>query len=130
MNFIELKISQNHTILINLETRGVLRIKNDDGFKDIYAKYGPTTLSRALLAAYHIHYGEEIDITQNSLTVELWAHLYPDRIVNTLMGREVFSPFNKFLRRIKHSTKVIDCGEAHLDNNRWLWDFLSHFILF
>lgn len=130
MKYQKLTIAKNKEIQINLETKGVIRIKNDQAFKDIYAEVGPSPLAVALLAAYHVRYLRPLAITEKSLTVELWAHLYVDILVEECKKRKLLLRIEKLLQRIKRSTKVIDCGEASLDSNRWFWDLLSHLLLF
>jgi hypothetical protein len=71
--------------------------------------------------------GSRLKITNKSLIVEIWGHLYASHFANALkklIKLKIISDFSTFI--IKRSD-TIDCGEADIDTNRKFWDVLSNF---
>lgn len=59
-------------------------------------------------------FGEDIDISDMSLAVELLGHAYPDKISR------------KFgIKAVSKRTAIIDSGTKQVDSNRVVWDKLS-----
>ncbi len=110
--------------------QGVVRIENSEELLT-YIGGNPGTRTRQLVEAiqaiYSQNYGSRLDIADNSFIVEIWGHTYFEysMLRNERLGRFLF-PFGLY-RRLVDSCKVIDCGEARIDGNRWLWDLLSVF---
>jgi hypothetical protein len=71
--------------------------------------------------------GKRLKITNKSLIVEIWGHLYASHFANALkqlVKLKIIADFSAFV--IKRS-EIIDCGEAEIDTNRKFWDVLSNF---
>jgi len=84
-------------------------------------------LIETIKAAYQNCYGKELNITNDSLVVEIVVHVYCDYIG---LG------FNRFVRihwiqnlvaKLLKRAEIVDCGEKDVDSNRWIWDCLSKF---
>ncbi len=111
--------------------QSVVRIENNEELLT-YIGGNPRTRTQQLVEAiqeiYSENYGSRLAITDNSFIVEIWGHTYFEysMLRNERLGRFLF-PFGLY-RRLVDSCKVIDCGEAHIDGNRWLWDLLSVFV--
>lgn len=60
-----------------------------------------------------------LKISDRSLVVEIYAHIFPDKIADLI-------PFG-IGDIIQEKTEVIDCGEEGFDSNRFLWDFIADF---
>lgn len=114
--------------LIVIFGQGVVRIENNEELL-AYIGESPNMRTRQLVNAiqeiYIQSYGSRLGITDNSFITEIWGHTYFEYTMlrNERLGRFLF-PFGLY-KRLVDSCKVIDCGEASIDGNRWLWDVLS-----
>jgi hypothetical protein len=76
-------------------------------------------------AQYYGFFGKELDITTDSLIVEIWGHVYFEYYVLAIKELLKLKLIEGFLESILEPSEVIDCGESGLDNNRKLWDMLA-----
>ncbi len=117
--------------LIVIFGQGVVRIENNEELL-VYIGESPYVhtkqLVEAIQAIYSQSYGSRLGITGSSFIIEIWGHTYFEYTMlrNERLGRFLF-PFGLY-KRLVDSCKVIDCGEASIDGNRWLWDVLSVFV--
>ena len=84
-------------------------------------------LARQIKDDFRTIHKRELEISDHSLIVEIWGHLYYEYYVLRLRH---FLPGRRLKAWAKKSTKpsaVIDCGEKGSDKNRFLWDFLAVF---
>ncbi len=111
--------------------QGVVRIESNEELLD-YIGENPAIHTRKLVETiqeiYIRNYGRKLKVTDNSLIIEIWGHTYFEYFMlrNERLGRILF-PFGLY-RRLVASCEAIDCGEAGIDGNRWLWDVLSVFV--
>ncbi len=117
--------------LIVIFGQSVVRIENNEELLE-YIGESPYVRTKQLVevvqAIYSQSYGSRLGITDNSFITEIWGHTYFEYTMlrNERLGRFLF-PFGLY-KRLVDSCKVIDCGEARIDGNRWLWDVLSVFV--
>ncbi|MBR5931916.1 MAG: hypothetical protein IKZ95_07840 [Lachnospiraceae bacterium] len=81
-------------------------------------------LAHKILKDYQEEYGEELKITEKSLACEIYWHYYfldKATAFERRFGKKKFTSW--LIRHIDTS----DCGERKVDNNRFVWDLLSHF---
>lgn len=83
-------------------------------------------LSAYILKKYEETYGKELQISLKSLAIEIYAHFWVQEFFFKM--QDIFGKRALFDKFILH-TSVIDCGEKTVDNNRWIWDFISIFYL-
>lgn len=94
---------------------------------------GALDLSDHLHAQYRTHYDTPLDIGRHSLAIEILAHVYVDNIAEALesiadrLSSDMANPVSGLMERVRRHTGVIDCGESSVDNDRFVWDFLSPF---
>lgn len=62
-------------------------------------------------------FGREFEVTDRSLVVEVYGHIYPDKIAD-------FFP-EGIGNIIQNRTEVIDCGEMGYDKDRIIWDTIA-----
>ncbi|MCQ2507678.1 MAG: hypothetical protein MJ097_02680 [Dorea sp.] len=109
-----------------------VHVTDDQILKD-YMGYD---LEKALVLAKYIkrnykrEYGKPLYITTMSLAVELIGHFWMQEMALKIKGslgrgRSLPNPLIRICDRILLSTEVIDCGERHCDNNRFVWDILA-----
>lgn len=109
----------------------IIRVKSDAALK----KYMTARISNAYRLAryikdcYYRAYNKPLRITTRSLAVEFWAHFtvqqavfFKDKVTDRTIHRRIMARISDKL--LLH-TDVIDCGEIHTDNNRFVWDLLS-----
>lgn len=76
---------------------------------------------------YQEQFNKPLDISNNSLIVEILVHIYCDYI-GLLFNRIVkIKPIQKIVNKLLERAEVVDCGEKEKDSNRWVWDFLSSY---
>lgn len=101
-----------------------VQIKTDQALIDFLSD--PKTKGSLLLSDYvHQLYEEEIgrplNITRDSLAIEILGHVYIAsfaKMAETTKSAELQAAVQK----IKNHTDVIDCGEKDIDSNRYVWD--------
>lgn len=72
--------------------------------------------------AFHIINKRPIRIKNNSLIVEVIAHLYVDQFFKKLYDIFGSSLLRYISQRVSKHAYQIDCGEWGYDENRWFWD--------
>ncbi|PWS29127.1 hypothetical protein DHW03_04695 [Pedobacter yonginense] len=78
---------------------------------------------------YENHLGKPLMITNDSLIVEIVAHVYCDYI-GLIFNRLVkISLIQRLVTKLLKRAEIVDCGEKGVDSNRWLWDYLARYKL-
>ena len=75
---------------------------------------------------YFLHFGSELDVSNDSMIVEIWGHVFASQVasaVKKLIRLDLVEDLADFV--LKRSD-VIDCGESEVDLNRSLWDLLAN----
>ena len=112
---------------------GLVQITCDIALKEYLDKKGNGALKLGshILRVYEEHYKKALNISLDSLAIEILAHTYIDsfsRSISTADGilpDVLEEPLDKLMESIKNHTEIIDCGESQIDNNRWIWDMLT-----
>ena len=103
---------------------GVVHIDNDSALKN--SSLNSWDIASEIKAKYKSVYGVKLDITTNSMAIEIEGHVFPDkmaRYVKSLPGVPDFVV--DFCTDVLERTEVIDIGESNKDSNRWVWDLLD-----
>jgi len=105
--------------------RQVLHVWNDETLRKLIKedRRNIRALARALRSEHESRFGEELRITENSLTCELAVHYRVYRFVKNLP--KALQEKGPICRRALRATAVIDCGEKKEDTNRFVWDILA-----
>lgn len=74
---------------------------------------------------YMHHLGKPLQIRDESLLLEILAHLYAGDVARALRHRTNIKFIHKITDLVIERADHIDCGEGDVDKNRWLWDLLS-----
>lgn len=76
---------------------------------------------------YEAKFNCSLKISNDSLITEIIVHIYCHyiglkikRFINIKLLKHLII---SMLKRVE----IIDCGEKNIDNNRWLWDYLSKY---
>ena len=105
----------------------LVRVVNDDVLMNALRDGKRRTahlLAGQILEEYREQFGEELKITEKSLACEIYWHYYCLKIALAIEKRFGKKRFTTWL--IRH-IDISDCGERAVDNNRFVWDALSHF---
>ncbi len=108
--------------------QGSIHIVNDTALWTLLegtVKENTITLVTWIREQYQALLGKDLDITDDSLAVEIWGHVYFEYYLLILKELVRLQLLNDLLEPLLAKSDVIDCGEAGLDNNRKLWDMLA-----
>ncbi|SFG58586.1 hypothetical protein [Pedobacter insulae] len=84
-------------------------------------------LAKLIKADYQRLFGKRLKITNASLMVEIWGHLYASHFANVIKELIKLKVIGDLTALINKRSDTIDCGEADIDTNRGIWDTLSKF---
>ncbi|MDO5725715.1 MAG: hypothetical protein Q4P29_05350 [Tissierellia bacterium] len=125
MQFEKIRIDNDDYLEINLDTENIIRINNNENLKAVLKKYGNKILARKALDAYYKRYDRSLDITANSVAIEISGHAIPDDIAKQLEQKNLPSILKEALEKIIKHTDIIDIGTKDVDKNRWFWDAIA-----
>lgn len=118
-----------HRLLVVFEHQ-LVRIKKPKSLQKFLSadiEMRSEVLANCIKADYAAFFNKELAISNNSLIIEIWGHVYASyfaKAVKNLIDIKLVDNFANFV--IKRSD-VIDCGEADIDSNRKFWDILANF---
>jgi hypothetical protein len=81
-----------------------------------------------ILEQYHLYYGRSFSVHPDSLTVEIWGHVYFEYFALVSEKLIQLKLVGKLTTKLISYCEIIDCGEDGYDDNRGLWDSLAPFI--
>ena len=113
----------------------LVQITCDDALKNYLEApgNGALQLSAHILAEYKKRRESELNISQDSLAIEILAHVYSDSFAEAVSAAGSRLPsvlshtVHKLMKQVTVHTEIIDCGESSIDNNRRIWDALTTF---
>ncbi|RYG19784.1 MAG: hypothetical protein EOO07_06175 [Chitinophagaceae bacterium] len=74
---------------------------------------------------YKTIFERDLKISNRSFIAEICGHLVAYKVSVWIKKHFKFSLVQKLAKFAAHRSGVIDCGEAKVDTNRWLWDFIG-----
>ncbi|MBS5932235.1 MAG: hypothetical protein KIC94_05095 [Clostridiales bacterium] len=92
---------------------------------------GAVELSKYIKENYKKYRNKNLDISIDSLAIEILAHAYIDKFAETIekinnrLTKNDKNEIIKVMEKIKNRTEIIDCGEKAIDSNRIVWDMLK-----
>ncbi|MDN3585794.1 hypothetical protein QWY86_03890 [Pedobacter aquatilis] len=117
----------NYRIKVSLDD-GLIRLKSDKALW-LYLDGGSISqtlkLVRFIKTDYEATFEKQLNISDNSLTVEIWAHVYSHYFGLLLNKYNNIKWLKKILLKGIERAEIIDCGEKYKDTNRWFWDLIS-----
>lgn len=108
----------------------VVRVATDNqltGLLQQNAKAATEELVARIKAEYKNMFHVPLMITNQSMMVEIWGHVYADEFAIWIKRRIFFPFFQKVTNFVIYHAEVIDIGERAYDSNRFLWDALAIF---
>ena len=129
MEFTRLYLNQDDYMMINVQSKKIIRILNNENLKQLHKNYNSRLLARKLLMAYRKEHRQSIAISEASLAAEILGHLLPHQFLKSVrqipLPKALLKSTDFFLER----TSIIDCGEKEVDDNRFIWDLLSKLMI-
>ena len=121
-----------HDISVKYEDK-IVRIKSDDFLREYLEQLhgGALLLAEHILKTYEGLFCKPLKINHHSLAIEIIAHVFVDNILENMsefsnfISHDKLKPVVNALEAFRKHTKVIDCGEASVDNNRHVWDVME-----
>lgn len=123
---------EGYTVRVVLRDR-LIQISNDEGLHGLLEQ---DLISRTadLVATIKADYAKVMDkqlaISDDSLVVEIWAHVYAERFTLALKQAVDLAIMDEVADFAVSRSEVIDCGERSKDSNRFVWDLLASFKTF
>jgi len=107
--------------------RHITRITNDDELTALLA-HDKEAATKELITAIKVRYQEEfgtrLKVSDKSMAVEIWAHVYVEKFAKAITSLKVI---RKLANAIIRRCEIIDIGEWGHDQNRFVWNALSVF---
>lgn len=113
----------------------IVRVKSDAPLEAYLAEPGNGSLELAdhILSQYEALLQKPLDIGRHSLAIEILGHVFVENFAEVIesvaenIGPDLLEPIIRLMEKVQDRTEVIDCGEASVDGNRFVWDALSPF---
>ncbi len=108
----------------------LIRIKTPKVLKKLLAKdidSRSVQLVKAIKQDYQALMGKELMISEDSMIVEIWGHIYAANLAKAIKNLIKLQLIENFADLIIERSEVIDCGESEVDSNRKVWDVLANF---
>ena len=130
----ELEIFESITIIY---TEKLVQIKTDQNlirYLDKKGKKDARILAKHILNHYKQLSGQPLQITEDSLTVEILLHVYLDKLSkllqkpNPIIPKELHKKLLSLSKSIESHTEIIDCRERSVDSNRHIFDSCAPFV--
>ena len=106
-----------------------VHIDNNEELKSIIKN--PKTaiaLARKLKKRYYKRYGAELSVTELSMAIEIYGHIYPEKIASAVKAIPIPDFIEDKLDDLIDKTDFIDSGEESIDQNRKIWDAIAKII--
>lgn len=94
--------------------------------EDLLKLYRSSSYLVELIKADYLNiYNTPLKISNASFVAEIWGHLIAYKISLWLKKNIKIGLVQKLAKFTAFRSGVTDCGEANVDNNRWLWDIIG-----
>lgn len=118
-----------HKLLVEFNEK-LIRLKKPQTLRkflseDIEAR--SNTLAKQIKTTYFHLFAKELNITNESLVVEIWGHAYASYFARAMKNLIKLNLIENFADFIIERSDTIDCGEADVDSNRFFWDVIANF---
>ncbi|MBX9449956.1 MAG: hypothetical protein KL787_09685 [Taibaiella sp.] len=119
----------NYPVTFTVSQYGV-HIYCDSSFHNLIEqspKQGIHLLAIALKRKYAEVHQRDLNISIDSIVVEIWGHHYFELVFDRTKWLISAPVFNRIRKRLEQATEAIDIAEKGHDNNRWVWNILASF---
>lgn len=118
-----------HKLLVVFSNQ-LIQIKKPHQLKEFLSsdiKNRSEVLANYIKQDYFFLFGKELKVSNKSLIVEIWAHVFASYFARAIKKLIKLGPIENLAEFILKRSDIIDCGESNVDSNRKLWDVLSNF---
>ena len=84
-------------------------------------------LVAAIKREYHEHFNKDFDVTDASMAVEIWGHVFAEKFADAVKTISPVKLVDELAEKITSHCEVINIGEKKHDRNRFIWDMLAPF---
>jgi hypothetical protein len=84
-------------------------------------------LVSAIKGEFHAQFSREFGVTDDSMVVEIWGHVFAERFANAVKAITSVKLVDELAEKICMHCEVINIGRKDHDNNRFVWDWLAGF---
>lgn len=81
----------------------------------------------ALKKEYHVRFNKDFGVTDASMAVEIWGHVFAEKFADTVKAIAPVKLVDELAEKISLHCEVINIGEKKHDRNRIVWDWLAAF---
>jgi hypothetical protein len=120
---------KGHSIKVTFE-KGIAHIYNNEELWNLLneaTEAATEELVNSIKQSYKELYGTEFNISNESLCVEIWGHVYFEYFAIVFEKLVSLNLIKQITHKISSYCEVIDSGESNTDNNRFFWDMLAPF---
>jgi hypothetical protein len=107
-----------------------IKLVNDEQLESLVASNPETstdTLVTAIKNEFKQAIGRDINISNSSMAVEIWGHIYTENFLTVIKSLPMFGLIDGLAEKLREHCEIIDMGESGHDSNRFVWDSLSSF---
>lgn len=107
-----------------------IKLTNDDQLSQLLksdTESATDELVNTLKVTFKQQMQRDIDISNNSMAVEIWGHVYSEKFLVIVKSLPTFGLLDGIAEKLIEHCEVIDMGESRHDNNRFVWNGLSYF---
>lgn len=118
-----------HKLLVSYEPK-LIRVKKPKAlqkFLSIDIANRSEVLANYIKQDYFLYINKELDISTDSLIVEIWGHVYASYFARAMKNLIKLKLIENLADFIITRSDTIDCGESEIDSNRKFWDVLAKF---
>jgi hypothetical protein len=105
-------------------------IINDEQLSGLVTKM-PEAATDELVSAikkeYHDLFNKDFDVTDASMAVEIWGHVFAERFADAVKDIAPVKLVSSLAEKISAHCEVINIGKNDHDSNRIIWDWLAAF---
>lgn len=106
-----------------------IHIDNNEPLKSVISTpKAAIVLVRKLKGNYQKKYGSELSVSELSMAIEIYGHIYPEKIANAIKSLPLPDFVDKAMDELIKKTDIIDSGEESIDQNRKIWDAIAKVI--
>ena len=85
-------------------------------------------LARKLKANYQKKYGRELSVSELSMAIEIYGHIYPEKMAKAKKELPLPGFVDQAMENLIEKADIIDSGEESIDQNRKIWDVIAKVI--
>lgn len=111
-------------------TQHKIKLVNDTELAALLAQQteaATDALVTAMKTSFREQNGKEFDVSDHSVAVEIWGHVYAESFAEAVKSLSPFGFIDTLADKVIGHCEVIDIGETGRDSNRFIWDRLASF---